>query len=163
MKLLLSLLFLALALPAQAQQAPDWFAETFLDVREDVAEAAKDGKRLVLYFWLEGCPYCLKLEETTFRDPEVVRRMKGEFVAVALNVRGDREVTWTDGRRMSEKALTRELAVRATPTLVFFDEKGAVVQRSSGYLPPREFLGLLDRATARRARSASPRGPRAPT
>jgi thioredoxin-related protein len=156
-------LFLALALPAQANEIPDWFAETFLDVREDAAEAAKARKRLVLYFWLEGCPYCKKLEEVTFRDPEVVRRMKGELLAVALNVRGDREVTWTDGRRMSEKELTRFLNIRSTPTLLFFDEKGAVAERSSGYLDPREFLGVLDRVRGKAARSASPRGPRAPT
>lgn len=161
-KLLLAFL-LVLALPARANEVPDWFAETFLDVREDVADAARERKRLMLYFWLEGCPYCRKLEETTFRDPEVVRRMKGEFVAVALNVRGDREVTWTDGRKLSEKELTRFLGIRSTPTLVFFDEKGAVAERSSGYLDPRAFLGILDRVKGKRARSASPRGPRAPT
>lgn len=149
-KLLAALLF-ALALPAQANGIPDWFAETFLDVREDVAEAAKDRKRLVLYFWLEGCPYCRQLEEVTFRDASVVRRMKGEFVAVALNVRGDREVTWIDGRRMSEKALTRVLEVRATPTLIFFDEKGAIAARVSGYLEPGRFLAELDRARPRAA------------
>lgn len=162
MKLLLSLL-LALALPAQAQQAPEWFAETFLDVREDVADAAKDGKRLMLYFWLEGCPYCKTLEETTFRDPAVVGRMKREFVSVALNVRGDREVTWTDGRKMSEKELTRLLNVRGTPTLLFLDEKGAIAQRVSGYVEPRRFLALLDRASpAPVTGNASPPGPRAP-
>lgn len=157
-------LLLALALPAYGQQAPDWFAETFLDVREDVADAAKDGKRLVLYFWLEGCPYCKRLEEVTFRDAEVVQRMKRNFVAVALNVRGDREVTWTDGRRMSEKELTRLLDVRATPTLVVFDEKGGIAGQVSGYLEPRSFLAFLDRASPRASapRSASSQGPRAP-
>jgi thioredoxin-related protein len=149
------LLALAFALPAQANDIPDWFAETFLDVREDVADAAKDGKRLMLYLWLEGCPYCKTLEEVTFRDPAVVARMKREFVSVALNVRGDREVTWTDGRKVSEKELTRLLEVRATPTLLFFDEKGALARRSSGYLAPREFLALLDRITGKAPRSAS--------
>lgn len=163
MRLVLALLVI-LALPAHGQQAPDWFAETFLDVREDVADAAKDGKRLVLYFWLEGCPYCKRLEEVTFRDPQVVQRMKRDFVAVALNVRGDREVTWTDGRRMSEKALTRVLGVRATPTLIAFDENGVITERVSGYLEPRSFLALLSRASPRASapRSASSQGPRAP-
>ena len=146
---LLAALLLALALPAQANGIPDWFAETFLDVREDVAEAAKDRKRLVLYFWLEGCPYCRQLEEVTLRDAGVVRRMKGEFVAVALNVRGDREVIWTDGRRMSEKALTRFLGVQGPPTHVFFDEKGAIAERVSGYVEPGRFLAVLDRASPR--------------
>jgi thioredoxin-related protein len=157
------LLAFAFALPAQANDIPDWFAETFLDVREDVADAAKGGKRLMLYFWLEGCPYCKTLEEVTFRDPAVAARMKRELVSVALNVRGDRETTWTDGRKRSEKELTRFLGVRGTPTLLFLDEKGAVVERVSGYVEPRRLLALLDRVTGKEPRSASRPGRRGPT
>jgi thioredoxin-related protein len=157
----LLVLLAALAAPAHANEIPDWFAETFLDVREDAAEAAKEGKRLMLYFWLEGCPYCERLETVTFRDPAIVTRMKREVVPVAINVRGDREVTWTDGRKLSEKELTRFLKVRGTPTVVFFDENGAVALRATGYQDPAEFSATLERARA--PRSASSRGPRAPT
>ena len=145
-KLLLALAMALAAPPAAANGIPEWFAETFLEVREDAAEAAKEGKRLMLYFWLEGCPYCKQLESVTFRDPLVVARMRRELLAVAINVRGDREATWTDGARMSEKELTAFLKVRSTPTLVFFDENGGVVLRAAGYLDPAGFSALLDRA-----------------
>lgn len=161
MKLLAALL-LAVALPAHGNDIPDWFAETFLDVREDAADAAKEGKRLMLYFWLEGCPYCRQLEEVTFRDRGVAMRMQRELVPVAINVRGDREVTWTDGRRMSEKELSRLLQVRGTPTLLFFDQDARVLERSTGFLPPGRLLGVLDAIPASAPRSASPPGPRAP-
>jgi len=59
---------------------------------------------------------------------------------------GDREVTWTDGRRMSEKALGRELRVQFTPTLLFLDEQGKVALRLNGYLPPHRFEAALDYA-----------------
>ena len=35
---------------------PRWFAETFLDFREDIADARRDGKRLMVYFGQDGCP-----------------------------------------------------------------------------------------------------------
>lgn len=159
---LLAALLLAVALPAHGNGIPDWFAETFLDVREDAADAAKEGKRLMLYFWLEGCPYCRQLEEVTFRDPGVVRRMKRELTPVAINVRGDREVTWTDGRKMSEKELTQLLAVRGTPTLLFFDENTRIVERATGYLEPRRLLSVLDAIRASAPRSSSTPDPRAP-
>lgn len=161
MSRVLLILLLALALPARAQEVPEWFAETFLDVREDAAEAAKQGRRLMFYFWLEGCPYCRQMEAVTFRDPALVARMKRELVPVAINVRGDREVTWTDGSKMSEKQLTAFLKIRGTPTLVFFDPAGGVALRASGYLDPAQFSALLDRARA--PRSALPRDRRAPT
>jgi thioredoxin-related protein len=153
-KLLLALAVILAALPARANDIPDWFAETFLDVREDVAEAAKQGKRLMLYFWLEGCPYCERMEKVTFRDPQIVARLRREFVAVAINVRGDREVAWTDGAKLTEKTLTSHLKIRGTPTLVFFDDQAGVALRATRYLDPVQLDATLDRA--RVPRSASP-------
>ncbi len=149
MKLLFALL-LAFSLPAQAQEAPDWFAETLLDLREDVAEAAKERRRVMLYFWQDGCPACKRLGETTFRDPGIVATMRRQFVSIALNVWGDREVTWTDGKAISEKQLAAMLKVHATPTLVFLDEKGAVALRFGGHVPPAQFVPKLDAAAPRR-------------
>ena len=57
---------------------------------------------------------------------------------------GDREVTWTDGRVLTEKAFAAALKVQFTPTLVFFDEKGASVLRLNGYYPPHRFRAALD-------------------
>lgn len=148
MKLLAALL-LAFAAPLHAQEAPDWFEQTFLDVREDVASAAKGGKRLMLYFWLEGCPYCKQLVETTFQDPKVVAKTRRGFLPVSINVRGAREVTWTDGKAMSEKELTSLLKVRWTPTLIFFDESAAIVLRVSGYQSSEQFDRVLDQALGR--------------
>jgi thioredoxin-related protein len=150
-RLALALALALAALPARANEIPAWFAESFLDVREDAAEAAKAGKRLVYYFWLEGCPYCERMEQVTFRDAAVVARMQREFVAVAINVRGDREATWTDGTRLTEKTLTQKLAIRGTPTLVFFDEQGGIALRTSGYLDPAQLGAMLDRARAPRS------------
>jgi thioredoxin-related protein len=153
MRLLVLLLAVALAAPAQAQVAsphaidiPPWFTETFLDVREDVREAAAQGKRLMLYFGQDGCPYCTALMQTNFSQRPIADKARRHFVAIALNLWGDREVLWLDGRRMSEKALGRELRVQFTPTLLFLDEHGKVVLRLNGYLPPHRFEAALDYA-----------------
>jgi len=129
---------------ASAQEPPAWFAESLLFVREDAAEAAKEGKRVMLYFGQDGCPYCVQLMEVNFRQARIVEKMKKGFVALALNIWGDREVTWSDGRVMSEKQLAAALKVQFTPTLLFLDEKGAVALRVNGYLPPDRFEAALD-------------------
>ena len=146
------LLALALfALPAGAQEPPQWFTPSFLDVREDVADAARDGKRLMIYFHQDGCPYCEKLVNVNFRDPKIVARMRRNFSSVDINIFGDREVTWTDGRKMSEKQFAALMKIRYTPTLLFFDEKGAVAARIDGYLQPERFARALDAARVARA------------
>jgi thioredoxin-related protein len=140
----LAALLLAAALPAQAQEVPEWFAETMLDARDEAADAAKQGKRLMLYFWLEGCPYCQRMTSVTFRDPAVIERLKRSFVPVGVNVRGDRDLGWTDGATLTEKQLTAKLEVRGTPTIMFLDANGKIVLRRVGYVAPAEFARLLD-------------------
>jgi len=128
---------------------PSWFDETFLDFREDVRDAAKAGKRLLLYFGQDGCPYCRELMHVNFGDKTLADKTQRHFSAVAVNVWGDREVTWTDGRTLSEKAFAALLKVQFTPTLLFFDEKGAVVLRLNGYYPPHQLHAALDYVSGR--------------
>ena len=123
---------------------PRWFTESFLDFRDDVREAAADGRRLMVYFGQDGCPYCTRLMATSFSQRGIVEKTRRHLVAIALNIYGDREVTWVDGQVMTEKALARHLAVQFTPTLLFFDEKGAVVARLNGYYPPHRLEPVLD-------------------
>lgn len=152
-------LALALAGGAHAQEnapqpidIPRWFSETFLDVGEDIRDAARDGRRLMLYFGQDGCPYCRKLMLTNFSQRAIVEKTRRHFVAVALNIWGAREVTWLDGRVLPEKDFARLLDVQFTPTLLFFDEQGAVVARLNGYYPPHLFEAVLDYAAGRAGR-----------
>jgi thioredoxin-related protein len=125
---------------------PRWFTESFLDLKEDIRDAALEKKRLLLYFGQDGCPYCKALMKVNFGDPGIVATTRRHFTPIALNIWGDREVTWVDGRKMTEKALAKFLRVQYTPTLLFFDEKGEVALRVNGYQPPDRFRMSLDYA-----------------
>ena len=138
-----------------AIEVPRWFSETFLDFKEDVAEAARENKRVMVYFGQDGCPYCKALMQANFGPGATADRTRRHFVAIALNIWGDREVTWLDGRRMSEKALARMLAVQFTPTLLFFDTDGKLALRLDGYHPPQRFAHILDYVIERRDRTES--------
>jgi thioredoxin-related protein len=131
-----------------AIDVPSWFVETFLDLREDVRDAAKDGKRLMIYFGQDGCPYCKALMQTNFTQARIVDKTRRHFVSLALNIWGDRPVTGMDGRVMSEKDFARTLGVQFTPTMLFLDEKGSVVARLNGYYPPHRFEVALDYVAA---------------
>ena len=141
----------ALLAPARAREAapyaidiPPWFANTFLDLHEDIAEARRNGRRLLVYFGQDGCPYCKQLMVTNFSQRSIVEKTRQHFVALAVNMWGDRELTWLDGHVMTEKELARVLKVQFTPTLLFFDEKGNIVARLNGYYPPQRFEPVLD-------------------
>jgi len=125
-------------------EKPQWFKSSFLDLREDVAEAADAGKRVMLYFYQDGCPYCEKLINTNFSQKTIVDKTRKDFDVIAINMWGDNTVTDLQGNEVSEKAFSRNIRVQFTPTLLFLDENGDVALRINGYYPPHKFMVALD-------------------
>ena len=136
-------------LDSRIQPHPDWFKESFLDIREDIAEAEAAGRRVLLYFYQDGCPYCKKLLETNLAQRDIVEAMRRHFDVIAINIWGDREVTGLNGETLSEKRFAEKLKVQYTPTLLFLDEAGKVVLRLNGYYPPDKFKVALDYVSGR--------------
>jgi len=125
-------------------EQPVWFKNSFLDMREDIAEAQQAGKRLILYFFQDGCPYCKRLLEVNFTQKAIVDKTRKHFEVVSLNMWGDREVITFDGRANTEKLFAEKLRVMFTPTLLFLNERGEVVLRVNGLYPPKKFMTALD-------------------
>ncbi len=129
--------------PGYAEK-PEWFKNSFLDIREDVDEATKAGKRVMLYFYQDGCPYCKKLLQDNLGQREITHKTRAYFQVVAINMWGDREVVDFEGEDTTEKQFAIDLKVMFTPTLFMLNEQGAVVLRINGYFPPNKFIAALD-------------------
>lgn len=125
---------------------PEWFQTTFLDLQEDLQDAGAEDKRLLLYFYQDGCPYCEKLIGEHFNDPAIVDKTRSNYNVVAINIWGDLEVSDLQGEGMKEKELARRLGVQFTPTLLFLDEQGADALRLNGFLPGEQFMAALEYA-----------------
>ncbi len=150
-KMLLALTIAALpflAVPAMAQEngglhTEEWFAVTFKDMREDLATAHDEGKRLALIVEQTGCIYCRKLHEEVLSDPEVADFIKANFVVVQFNMFGDEEVTDFDGEALSERQAVRKWGVVFTPTILFMPEEmpaeGATASEASVQTMPGAF------------------------
>lgn len=139
----------------RAIEIPPWFAQTFLDFREDIADATRQGKRLMVYFGQDGCPYCKQLMVVNFAQQDIVEKARSNFVALDINIWGDREVTWLDGKTFTEKTFAAFLNVQFTPTILFFDERGQVVARLNGYYPPHRFDAALDYVAGKKESQSS--------
>lgn len=132
------------------QEHPEWFKASFLDIREDIAEATAADKRLILYFYQDGCPYCTKLLRENLGDRTIATLMRERFDVVAINLWGDREVSGFSGESTTEKQLGADLKVQFTPTMLLLDEAGEVVLRINGYFPPHRFKAALAYVAERR-------------
>ena len=140
---------------AAETEYPSWFKDSFLDLRDDLAEADKAGRRLVILFVQNGCPYCHALVERNLAQQDIEQTMRKNFDVVLINMWGDREVHGLDGNKTMEKELAAALKVQFTPTLLFFNEKGEVVLRLNGYLPPHRFKAAIEYVATRQENKIS--------
>lgn len=127
-----------------AYTLPQWFKPSFLDFRQDVAEARSRGRRVMVFAHLDNCPYCARLLEENFVSGENYDILRKHFDVIAVNVRGALDVTWTDGAAYTERTLARHLGVRGTPTLIFLGEDGSKAAQLNGYQDPRTLRTTLE-------------------
>lgn len=123
---------------------PGWFKESFLDIAEDVGEAAESNKHVILFMHLNGCPYCFKMAEENFKHAPYTDFIKENFDVIAINIKGDREVALNEETSLTEKALAARLKVMYTPTIVFLNPQNKTVARVNGYRSVPDFKLVLD-------------------
>ncbi len=130
----------------------DWFLDTFLDVGEDLQEAADDGKGLLVLFEQQGCPYCRELHRVNFAKAQLRDFLTTHFNAVQMDLFGSREATDFDGEAMEERRLARRWQINFTPTTILFPPSAAGASsraeaeafRMPGYLKPFHYLSALE-------------------
>ena len=129
---------------ARTTEYPSWFKDSFLNLKEDIDEARKNGKRVILMFTQNGCPYCSTLVERNLSQREIEATMKEKFDVVAVNLWGDKELVGLDGKTYTEKSYSAAQKIQFTPSLLFFDETGKTLLRLNGYVPPARLQAALD-------------------
>lgn len=139
----------------RATDYPAWFKESFLDLREDVREAAQAGKRVLLIVTQDNCPYCAALVERNLSQRSIEAALKARFDVIAVNMWGDRPISGLDGQHHTEKTWAAAMKIQFTPTLLFFDESGNTVLRLNGYVPPARMQAALDWVGERREKAVA--------
>lgn len=124
---------------------PAWFKESFLDLRDDLADARKAGKRGVIVFLSQkNCNHCQAFIDTTLSDPVIRNRVQKNYDVIALDIFNDLELTDIDGSVSSIKDFADTQRARVTPALLFYGVEGTRLLKIIGFYPPAKFSRTLD-------------------
>lgn len=123
---------------------PDWFKLSFLDLKEDIADAKRGRRGLIIYFSMARCPYCKAHLENNWGKRDIVAYTRAHFDVVAIDVRGQRPVTDIDGQIYNEKTYAIAKHANFTPSMIFYDKQGQRALKVSGYRPPYQFRAILE-------------------
>ena len=126
-------------------QLPDWFKLSFLDISDNLEEAKTEGKQgIIIYFGRKDCAYCKAQLEINWGSRDIIDYTQKYFDVIAIDVRGQREVTDLDGSSYSEKQYAIRQKTNFTPTLLFLNLKGEQVLKIQGFRPPYQFRAALE-------------------
>ncbi|MBZ0070474.1 MAG: thioredoxin family protein [Gammaproteobacteria bacterium] len=111
-----------------------FFDQTLGDFDEELQTARDEGKQgIMLFFEMDECPFCHRMKEMVFNQPEVQAYFKEHFLIYPVDIDGDVLITDFEGNRLKQKDFAfRDYRVRATPVLMFFDLDGKPVARYTG-------------------------------
>jgi thioredoxin-related protein len=123
---------------------PPWFKESFLDLPQDLSEAASDGKRgIIVYFGQENCAYCKQLIEVNFGKSDISEYTRRHFDVIEIDIWGSREMVDVQGQTLTERDFAVREKTNFTPSLIFYDTEGKEALRLRGYYPPYKFRAAL--------------------
>lgn len=123
-----------LSLCASAALAADGVAwRTDLDAAR--AESQQSNRPLMLFVTSSHCPYCVKMQNETFRNAAVIAELNEHFIPVQID-------------RGTQPTLERKLGVRLYPTIVIVDDADVEVRRLTGFTASGAFVATLQKVSA---------------
>jgi thioredoxin-related protein len=117
----------------------DW-----LKFNQGLTLAEEQDKVVLVDFYTTWCHWCKVMDEKTFRNEKIADLLQRRFVTVRVNAEDTNEKVSFKGQAYSNVELTRAFNVTGFPSLAFLDSKGEPITVIPGYVPPEEFIHILN-------------------
>jgi len=139
---LLGIVFLSSSFNNPVEEKINW-----VSWEEAVELNKKNPKKLFVDVYTDWCGWCKRMDKSTFTDPEIVKYMNENFIAIKFNAEQKEDITWNgntfkfvkSGRRGAHELANALLNGRlGYPSFVLLDEDFARIMISPGFKKPEQ-------------------------
>ena len=132
---------------------------SWLNFKQLEDSLAVKPKKVLLFFYADWCEYCKKMEQTAFKNKDIINILNSNFYAVKMDAESDEEIIF-DGVKYSNKNLGKSrtpyheipllLASRknvefSLPATLILDKNFTVQNRYFEYLSPKKLKIILEK------------------
>ena len=97
---------------------------------EDALKSAQnEDKYVIADFYSEKCPWCDRLEDSTFTHPEVIAFSK--------------DILFVRAEAKKDSTVRDRYEIAGFPTVILMKSSGEEIDRIYGYLPPKKFVSTI--------------------
>lgn len=94
-------------------------------------QAKASGKQILVFGMYDSCPWCHKMQATTFRDNTLINLINSKYVPVKLHADIDTDTA-------------DKYQIIGVPTILILNSNGGVVSRTQGYQTADEMISALE-------------------
>jgi thiol:disulfide interchange protein DsbD len=118
----------AILLSSCAKKVPEGI-QWASSLEDALKSAQKEDRHIIADFYSEKCPWCDRLEDSTFTHPEVIGLFK--------------DMIFVKAEAKKDSALRDRYEIAGFPTVILMKSSGEEIDRIYGYLPPEEFVSTI--------------------
>jgi len=134
-KLLLIFLFLSNSL---------LFADhSIINIDELTNKIQKNDKHIIVFFHMNYCPYCTRMEKRTLADQTIKKMIGKDFIFTHINIDQQSKIIF-ENKTYSTKEYADYLDIDFFPTTLFYDKEKEIVYTARGYRKIKKFKRILD-------------------
>jgi len=113
---------------------------------EGYEKAKKEKKVILLDAFTDWCYWCKVMDQNTYSDEDIVKKVKKDFVAIKLNPEKELNYTFMDNKYSGRELIVKlsEDKFRGYPTTFFVNPNTGTSVMVVGYLEVAEFSPVLD-------------------
>jgi len=126
-----------------ASQAAGQGGVQWYDYETGMAKAAAEGKYVVIDFWTGWCHWCKVLDEKTYSQEIVQKRLAEKFIAIKVNAESQ-DAQGKSPDAPSGVGLARMYGVNSYPTTWFLNPQGQPISPLPGFVEAPQFSRILD-------------------
>lgn len=114
-----------------------------VNINTIIDNASAQNKQVAVYFHMNNCGYCSRMDNRTLENQDVRRKLEKSFVLVDVKIDDNQTIVFNK-TSYSKKDFATSVDVDFFPTVLFFDKDYYVTYTVRGYRDSKKFKEILE-------------------